>query len=345
MRIFDTKIKALTIGIVMIAPGAFGADTCPPPPTAIDPSVKAGVSYDKKTSLYTYTYDVGNGSGAAIPLKFFSLLMKQQPTSVKRPDGWYTSFMNLEHMPFHVFWDSTKVPIQPGAHRTGFSFQSPQPPGMIRYGVEGKTGVPSSAPVPGSSDDEPTPNCPGWNFEGSRFETLVMGMTTGPTDPGTISVRIRVREEDGNHSCHPIDPTKPSGKVSVLVLSTKDFDASHIKIDSVKFGPGEATPLSSRLVPTGRENIASWEENEEWEKHVAALSTDRDRDRPYAHRHLLLTFDLAALEVQCGLDKALFLSGQTDTGEKIMGGASSRFVGCEVRKPGKRIHHAHKRHH
>src|SRR6185437_3745050 len=34
------------------------ADTCPPPPSSINPSVQASVKFDKKSGTYIYQYDL-----------------------------------------------------------------------------------------------------------------------------------------------------------------------------------------------------------------------------------------------------------------------------------------------
>lgn len=319
------------------------ADTCPPPPSSIDPSVTANVSFDKKSGVYIYKYDVQNGRSSQIPISDFILQISQEPTSVQSPEHWLPDFMNLGHMPTHFLWGSVpssrykSVDIAPGNHLSGFSFRSSQPPGLVQYNAEGRTGVPSSSPPPeGSLDDEPMPNCPDWDFESPRFKALVTGVTTGPLPPNTVSVSMRLREEAGTRPAAPINPATPTGKVSVLIPATKSFDPSQIVVSSVKLGPDEAAPIASKLVPARNDDDRDID-REEWEKLSRGLGDDHDhdRDKDPKKQNLLLTFDLASLGVQCVLDKAVVLTGKTQAGVNIIGGASTRLVGCDVRHPGK----------
>lgn len=321
------------------------ADTCPPPPSSIDPSVTANVSFDKKSGIYTYKYDVQNGRSSQIPINDVILQVSQEPTSIQSPTHWLPDFMNLGYMPTHFLWGSVPsskykpVDIAPGSHLSGFSFQSTQPPALVQYSAEGRTGVPSSSPPPeGSLDDEPEPNCPDWDFNNPRFKRLVTGITTGPLSPNTVSVSMRLRKETGAHPAAPINPASPTGKVSVLFLATKNFDPSQIVVSSVQFGPDGAAPLSSKLVPAFEDDDRD-SDREEWEKLSRGLGDDHehDRDQDPKKQNLLLVFDLASLGIQCVLDKSVVLTGKTQAGVNIIGGASTRLIGCDVHHPGK--HH------
>lgn len=317
------------------------ADTCPNPPSSVDPSVSTNTTFDKKTGSYTYSYSIQNGPDSLIPIDSFILYLTQKPSSSLSPIHWLPDFQNIAGIPSNFSWIANKsskfkpVSIAPGKSLSGFSIESSQAPGPIQYIVDGQTGVPSSSPpAEGAADDEPTPNCPSWDFSNPLLQTLVTGLTTGPQNPNTVSVAIRLRDEQNIHVCGPINPNNPSGKVSVLVLGTKDFDPTQVVASSIKFGPNGAIPLSSKLVPAGGENIAPWDEHEEWEKLLKGI--DPSCDQNPKKQNLLLVFDQVSLGVQCVLDKAIFLSGQTQSGSKIIGGVSSRFVGCDIQHPGKR---------
>lgn len=218
-----------------------------------------------------------------------------------------------------------------------------QPPGLVQFNAEGRAGVPSSSPpAENAVDDEPQPNCPDWDFNNPRFNTIVTGITTGPLAPNTVSVTMRLREETGERPCEPIIPSNPTGKISVLILASKTFDPSQIVVSSIKLGPDGAAPTSSKLVKV-RDDDDRDGEHEEWEKLSHDLGDDRDHDRNKdpAKQNLLLTFDLASLGVQCVLDKSVVLTGKTQAGANIIGGASTRLVGCDVHHPGK--HHPRKK--
>jgi hypothetical protein len=277
-----------------------------------------------------------------IPIDFFILSMWQSPSSSKSPTHWLADFQSAAPgIPADFSWTAVNssryksVEIAPGQTLSGFSLQSPQPPGPIEYFVDGQTGVPSSSPpAEGAADDEPAPDCPNWDFNNPRMQTLVTGLTTGPQNPNTVSVAIRLRDEPGAHVCSPINPNAPSGKLSALVIGSKTFDPAQLIVSSVKFGPNGASPLSSKLVPAGGENIAPWDEHAEWEGLLKAVQPDCDANPK--KQNLLLVFDQSALGVQCGLDQAIFLSGQMQGGSNIFGAVSSRFVGCDINHPGKR---------
>jgi hypothetical protein len=228
------------------------------------------------------------------------------------------------------------VSVAPGKGLSGFSLTSPQHPGLIQYFVDGQTGVPSSSqPAEGATEDEPLPNCPNWDFQNPRLQTLVNGIATGPLSPNTISVAIRLREVTGIRPCAPINPISPKGNLSVLVLASQTLDPSRIVISSLKFGPSGIAPSSSRLVPVGGENIAPWDEHEEWERILTLIDPNWNKNTKF--QNLLLVFDEASLGIQCVLDKAIILTGQTQSGENIIGGVSTRLVGCDTAHPGVRI--------
>ena len=242
-------------------------------------------------------------------------------------------------MPIHFEWlGSGANDLQPGHRLSGFSFRSTQPPGLVQFYTEGETGVPSSSPPPeGSLDDEPLPNCPDWDFDSPRFKRIVNGVTTGPIAPNTVSIKMRLREETGRNRHAPIDPKNPVGKVSVLILASKVFDPSQIALASIKLGPEGATPLSSKLIPI-RDDDDRDDEREEWERLARGIEDQHqhDHDVDPKRQNLLLIFDQAALGVRCVLDKAVVLTGKTQAGINIIGGVSTRLVGCDTRHPGKR---------
>ncbi|OFZ18993.1 MAG: hypothetical protein A2X94_13675 [Bdellovibrionales bacterium GWB1_55_8] len=325
------QVTALTF--LLIAPVAALSDTCPPPSSSIDPSVSAAVSFDKKTGLYTYEYEVQNGDLSQIPLRFFSLQISEKPSEIQSPRYWLPEFMTLAHMPAHLLWSSTGKANALGIGRSlnGFRFQSPLPPGAVQYNAEGKTGIPaSSPPEPGAANDEPEPNCPGWDFDNPRFQTLVTGLTTGPLPPDTASVPIRFRGEGGAHPRWPVNPHADKGKVSIIVLSTRNFNTAQIDLTTIKFGPGKATPLSSK-VTRRRAADDNASEREDWEKQVIALEGENAQNT--THSNLLLTFDLATLEIKCVLDKALFFTAKTTDGKNVVGSVSTKLVGCDVKHP------------
>jgi hypothetical protein len=343
------RVIFLSIVSLVFSSTGLSQTPCPPPPTSIDPSVSAKVSYDRIARIYTYRYVIRNGEESLLPINWFTFLMNQQPANIQAPAYWLQRYIDSPNIPTNLRWATIladpsgsaqtenfdlPVPahaIQPGRQLQGFSFQSSRPPGVLQFYAEGFTQIPSATSTP--SDDEPLPNCPGWDFDSPHLQTLVTDMTTGPSSPNVISVAIRLREENGEHR-NAINPNDPTGQIAVLVLSSDTFDASQIDVSSIRFGPGQSAPISSQLVPAGSEDQSRNEEREEWETIRDSFGDHEGNNRKL--EGLLLVFDLKSLAVQCVLDKALFLTGITKSGVGIIGGVSSRTVGCDVRAPGTR---------
>jgi hypothetical protein len=298
-----------------------------------------------------------NGINALIPIDYFGVLINQAPSDFQSAQSWRGRFLSaLGSNPPEFVWSTIEVKsseadkvtgdgtlsppiyaIPPGKSLSGFEISSPQPPGVVQFFAQGFTQVATSTPIPGN--DEPVPSCPAWDFENPQLQTQVTGVTTGPSDPATISVTIRAREESGLRHCKAINPKKPTGKISVLILSTHDFDASQINVSSVVFGPGYATSIASKLVQTGRGEKIGSDERADWERKFESFHPEHG-DRKNVHpKNLLLTFDVKSLDVQCGLDQGLFLRGMTNSGQQIVGAISSNFAGCGAKDFGKHKHH------
>lgn len=333
------------------------SDTCTPPPSAVAPIVTSQVSYDAKARTYKYRYTIRNEPSAQIPLDWFGILINTAPSSSVSPTNWDPGeFTALGFMPSRFSWSTSTVAgsagkkitgdgtlsaptyaLKPGSSLSGFELISSQPPGVVQFFAQGFTQPPSS--VPTAKDDEPTPTCAGWDFHNAQLATQVTGATTGPSDPNTISVRLRAREEKGRGECSPINPKQPSGKIAVLVLSTHVFDASQIDVSSIMFGPAYVAPISSQLVQggvgeqIGRDERIDWEQ---WQEQFDPNNADRKNSRP---QNLLLTFDVASLDVQCHLDQAIFFRGQTKSGQKVVGAIPANVIGCGTSDQGKHGRH------
>jgi hypothetical protein len=311
--------------------------------------VAADVSVDPASGLFHYLYTVRNSGASILPINYFTLALGEPPTDIKSPANWFSRYINLSTVIPNLRWAtivatpsafsgpnalSLPVPayaIQPGRQLGGFSVNSSLAPGVGQYYVEGVTQIPAS--VPTSSDDENQPDCSGWDFKSPRLQTLVTGMVTVPSSPTVISVVLRLRREHGEPSYGPINPHTASGRIAVLIKSSRQFDTADLDVSSVRFGPGQALPLVSSLIRSSSHDDQG-DEREEWEKVRANVRGDSDQDRD--KRDLLLVFDLKALAIQCVLDKALFLTGSTYSGVHILGGASIRTVDCDMRKPDRR---------
>lgn len=328
------------------------ASTCPIPESATDPGLTAKVVYNGKTKLYKYSYTISNGKRALIPVEQIEILMANAPQKMRAPEQWTSVFMpGLD--PLTLDWTTVYVSeknahkhpfadlvtpdfaIKPGHSQSGFSFESPNPPGPAQFYASGSTQIPYVSPTP--DDDEPEVQCPGWDPYAPRTQKLPTGMTIGPMEPGTIPVKIRLREKEGRYACGPWNPKKPYGQISVLVVSTRSFDASKIDVSSITFGPAEAIPVAHKLVPGGFGKPYDPRERTGWETFIEGKSTHHSK-----FKNLLLVFDLKSLDVQCGLDQAIFLHGKTTTGKKIFGGTKTNLIDCHPGHPDR--HHPDIRH-
>ena len=241
-----------------------------------------------------------------------------------------TSFTTAESKPALKPESQVGVPdeaIRPGQSLSGFSIKSKQPPSVVQYFVDGFQELPVAFGDENNSD--PDLNCPNLDTESAILDSTVTGMTIGPTTPGTIPVRIRLRKKDGREHCGPMDPKKLSGEINVIVLPSKTFDPKKLDLESLRFGPSEVAALSSKFLPAKAHEKDRDGEGEEWERHAQEHSADD-------HNVLMLTFDLNALGIRCILDKALFLRGKTVDGKNILGGVTTKTVGCSAKMPGRR---------
>lgn len=333
------------------------AQTCPPAPTSIDPLITADVTFDKASKTYTYRYTIANGRGALIPVEFLAMRVQERPAALTSGAKWSVmhypandarpAIVDFEALPQKsdlegIPDDITVSPdlprlasaIKPGASLSGFSLKSPNPPGVVQYFAEGLTQSPKAVGnVEMEELEELNSSCPGWGSNASRFASMVSGMTTGPVDPNTISLAIRLRDERGLAHCGQFNPEEKKGRISVLIMNSKDLDVRDITVSSLRFGPGEAAPVDSKLVVTGGESRASFDEHEHWEKISELFGRGQDK-RP--QQNLLVTFDSMDVAAKCVLDKALFLRGKTKNGQDVVGGVTSPFVGCDIHKPGTR---------
>jgi hypothetical protein len=337
---------ALALVPMMATSGAEAQTTaCPPPSTSVEARVDSTVSWSGKNKLYTYQYKLTNSKNSPLSIYNFVVGVPSEPSSPKSPANWDVDFGNSKTK--RMNWgtaqpdpnkDTTNIrgpghpepkffALKPGQSLSGFSFQSPYPPAMTKYFVAGDTDIPVS--VATADNDEPVPDCPGWYLKGPKFDNMVSGITQGPSDPNVISVAIRVREHDGERKCGPHDPEHPDGKLGVVVLSNKTFDARTVDPASIQVGPGKASPVSFRLVPKLREKYD--DEAEDWERE--SLSFKEDEKERAKRQNLLLVFDRAAVGLRCNLDSALFLTGKTKDGKSIAGGKAIELKGCNIKKP------------
>lgn len=295
---------------------------CPKIPyTAVSMEIVSKVIFNKKTSLYTYQYTFKNNANSQLPIDIVRMQTYQHVQSVKALRHWsleYQDFANSISWSANVGFDDSV--IQPGTSLSGFEFESPNPPGQIKYSIAGWKSVNNRNNFPriiyaegekeNYAHDEIKPKCPGENFEGRIPE--VIGITTGPILPGTIEVKLRAKrptdkkwqgridEEDPKLEISPLD----TGKIQLMLFDDKEVDVSKIDLKSITFGPGEAAPIKTEFT-----QYIDDEKDSEIVEHL----------KKHSKSHLFMEFSLAALKVECDIDRALFFNAKL--GDKKLTGA------------------------
>lgn len=304
---------------------------CPKIPyTAISVEIIPKVSFNKKTALYKYEYIFKNDISSQLPIELLRMSTNQNVQSAKATHHWDVSFDNID---IEMLWSAMPDPeldslISPGKSISGFEFESPNPPGPIKYAVGGwkdilvRSNFPRIIFAPGEKEkyahDEIEANCPGENFEDRLAE--VIGITTGPIRPDTIIGKLRLRKinEKKWHGKH--DEKNPTmeissldtGKIQLMLFDDKDIDVSKIDLASIKFGPGEAMPVKTEFT-----QYVDDEKDSEIVDHL----------KKHNKSHLLMEFNFAALKVECDIDHALFLNAKLGD-KKLFGAVKIKPASC-----------------
>jgi len=293
---------------------------CPVPPTAVSASVNAEVSYDKTLKLYTYKYVLSNERSSQLKLAVFYIKSDAEPQNLVAAQKWDAEFLSGDQA---IFWNSyVGTEINIGSKLSGFSFQSPRPPGPVKFYVAGKAKIPKA--VPTATDDEPIPDCPGFFFEvDDRDNKTVVGLTEGPMPPGQVAARIRIhRAKFADENKAPYLEKNELGVVHVTLLGTDQFDVTKVDTSTLAFGPSHAKPLSIKTIETDL--------NERERKTLGILGdNDKERNRKKKHKSLLLKFAVKDLGLRCNLDHALFINGKI-SGSPFFGGAEVSPEKCKA---------------
>lgn len=298
------KIKQSTTSITAIAMLVIftqntQADFCPTPPTRVEPRVTVKVDFDKKSRNFIYRYTVSNDRGAQLPIDEFLLRVIKNPTRFGSSKDWDAfTYMDGEIMS-HFTWSTAfnTAYVKPGESKSGFEIESPYEPGTVQYYVLGRTETRVGTPT--ADDDEPTPDCEGFYDDKTMLDSMVSGLTEGPVSDGRISLDIELKDSKGEHKCGPVSPYEDKGLLNVLVKGKKDFNVDDLDLTTLRFGVGQAPLVSSRKL--GKSD------------------------------NLLLQFDTQAVEIECGRDRVLFLTGKTKTGKDVLGGTEVKTKNCEKR--------------
>jgi hypothetical protein len=341
--------------VTLIAPTAHAAraDYCPGVvSTNFDHTLTNRVSFDKKTGLYTYSYVINNSKTSLVPIVRLNMAVFEKPMAITNPpkSDWHGHFTEgTSEIRSEVQWSTIKssapentivspeaqsgVPddaVRPGKSLSGLIYTSKRPPGLTKYYIHGHADLPVG--FGNENNEDPDLNCPNVDTENSYERTKINGMTVAPADPDVVQLKLRLRKKDSHDKFENFDIKKNEGQVSLLIMSSKDFDAGSLNVGSVMFGPDEAKVVSSKLVDNSFGGEKD-DDREEWECRRDELLGKGNRSEL---KNLLLTFNIKDLGLQCVLDKALFLTGTTKTGKPVFGGVTAKIAGCEVNKPGRR---------
>lgn len=116
------------------------------PATKIKPEVGVVFSFDAATGLTTYKFQISNGKGSKQELYQLAVKVIPPAENIQTPDGWYvlgpsppTSVVNWFQMRGGTLVNGLVQPrgLLPGQIQGGFSFQSPNLPGVVRVYLRG----------------------------------------------------------------------------------------------------------------------------------------------------------------------------------------------------------------
>lgn len=300
-----------------------GTIKCPTPPTAVAPEIQDKVNFDKKTGLYKYQYVVSNKLEAKIPIRQVSIKTFSPVENVRSPAFWQYGGYSADNK--KIFWSYDvfrKKLIKPGETLSGFEFTSKEPPGLVKFYAYGKPdGLQTViADTAGEGENESEFSCPGFFYDG--FESDVTLVTLGPLPPNQVDVKLRMKKLkdkkwQGKHDDEATLEVSPLDidRVQVMLFDDKEIDTSKIKLESLEFGFGKAKPIKTYFVSDFKDEVED-EIKEHVKKHRAS--------------HLVMEFDLAAVNVRCDVDRALFLTGKIDT-RNLFGAVKIKHSICDMK--------------
>jgi hypothetical protein len=167
--------------------------SCPPAPNQLTATVTSNVTYDPGTKLFTYTYSVSNSAKSAQEINSFNLDFTPPVQNFSNPAGWTHGIFRLRST---LGWaatapvplppgtkDNGQVPagiaqIKPGQSLAGFSFQSPKPPGPVKYFLTGFVEIPAQDDEEGA--ETLVEECP--QSIGNLLDLAVVGTIEGPVN-------------------------------------------------------------------------------------------------------------------------------------------------------------------
>ncbi len=305
-------VLMLFVFFAAVTAGAQTTVVCPPDPNLVTGKVTPQVAFNPATKMYTYTYTVSNDPSSAQEIRRFDIDFAPPVSNFIDPPGWVDSTFTYRST---LGWaaiddfdrpvdptDKATVPaalsqIKPGQSVAGFSFQSPKPPGPVKYFVTGYVVVPAQE----SEEDAETLSTVCLGLHKQVPDIAVVGTTQGPVD--FIPVKIEIKPP----STPPVSINPRSeGDTPVAILGSATFQVSSIEPASLRLGPGGSAPSSNQV-------------------HFEDVNGDGIID-------LVSQFPTQEIGIRCN-DTALFLTGKTTSGASIQGSEELQTVGCKSAQP------------
>lgn len=298
----SNKLQIMILFIILnslILTSISRADSCPTPPTRIEPNLSVKIDYEKETGEYIYNYRLTNGQSALIPIRIFRMPIKTSPNAFNGPEKWLAKFWAENDALQYFTWSATPLNgVAPGGSVSGFVLKSTAAPGAIQYYTLGKTSARVGTPT--AEDDEPTPDCEGFYDDKSVLDSMVSGVTQGPVGDDHLSLEVELKDPKGEHDCEPVSPYEDKGLLNVLLKGKKGLDVKEIDLSTVRFGVGKAPVVSSKRLDESN--------------------------------NLLLQFKTQDIAIECGRDRVLFLTGKMkENGKEFLGGAPVKTKNCDKR--------------
>lgn len=288
--------------------------TCPPGPNQLTAKVTSQVAFDSATKMYTYVYTISNDPGSLQEIKSFDLDFAPPISNLANPRGWvhakftYRSTLgwnavDVDDIPVSA-GDGNSVPpaltqIKPGQSVAGFSFQSPKPPGPVKYFLTGYVSIPKQPSE--EAAETMVEQCQQSVLNQDTLDLAVVGTTQGPVN----SILVQIVIKPPSTSPVSVNP-RSEGVTPVAILGTPAFPVSSIDTASLRLGPGGAAPAPNQI-------------------HFEDVNGDGIID-------LLTQFPTQQIGIRCN-DAALFLTGKTTGGTGIQGSEELQTVGCKSDKP------------
>lgn len=321
-------LKLLSMKIIFLFSLFLGAsalartEICPAKSNSmIAPIVDVTVKFNKKKKLYTYEYNLTNGSEAFVPIWKFSIEAGAEPVSVTAAKAWENAGYSKEN--HEISWNYKSKSLKPGQTLGHFMVESFSPPQAVMAFADGDV---SELPTVKFDNDEEEKDpdmvaCVGF-FKGEGNRDQVSTVTTGPAlNRQEVKMRIK-RPSEKLWSGNPdgaaeltLSPLE-EGALELVIFDSKDVDVSKIKLVSLELGTGHGKINPAKVV------IRSGFDETLDSDAYAFLQKNKGK-------YLRVEFLIPDLALRCNADRALFLTGTFEDGRQLFGAVKINPVPCD----------------